>query len=112
MSERRARLVRIGSVLAVIAIWALLARILGEDYLPGPILTAQVMRDGFERGWLWNATLTTLSEIVPAFAIAAVVGLFFGAILGLSRRLGRDIRAAHPRRLRRPQRSRSIRSSF
>lgn len=85
MSASRARLVRICSAVAVIALWALLARILGEDYLPGPILTAQVMAEGFARGWLWQATLTTLSEIAPAFAIAAVVGLFFGALLGLSR---------------------------
>ena len=85
MSARRTRMVQIGSVIVVIALWALLARILGEDYLPGPVLTAQVMADGFRRGWLWNATLTTLSEIIPAFAIAAVVGLFLGVVLGLSR---------------------------
>lgn len=85
MKASRVWLIRICSAFAVIAVWALLTRILGEDYLPGPVLTAQVMADGFARGWLWKATLTTLSEIAPAFAIAAVVGLFFGALLGLSR---------------------------
>jgi len=88
MNARTARLIRFGSVFVVIAIWGILSQALGEEYLPGPILTAQVMADGLQRGWLWHATLITLSEIVPAFAIAAVVGLFFGALLGLSRLWG------------------------
>ncbi|HEY1727032.1 MAG TPA: ABC transporter permease subunit [Candidatus Baltobacteraceae bacterium] len=85
MSPQRTNLIRLGSVVAVIALWAFFARILGEDFLPGPGLTLQVIAQGFSEGWLWKATLTTLSEVVPAFAIAAVVGLFFGAVLGLSR---------------------------
>jgi len=85
MNAGRTRLVRIGTAIAVLLLWSLLSRILGEDYLPGPALTAQVTVEGFARGWLWHATLTTLSEIAPAFAIAAIVGLFFGALLGLSR---------------------------
>jgi NitT/TauT family transport system permease protein len=85
VSRRRTNLIRLGSVVIVIALWGFLARIIGEDFLPGPVLTLQVMAQGFSDGWLWKATLTTLSEVVPAFAIAAIVGLFFGAVLGLSR---------------------------
>lgn len=85
MSASRATSIRVYSAIGVLVLWALFARFLGEDYLPGPLLTAQVMAEGFSRGWLLKATLTTLSEIAPAFAIAAVVGLFFGALLGLSR---------------------------
>jgi NitT/TauT family transport system permease protein len=88
MSARRTRQIRIGSIIAVIVLWEILSLLMGEDYLPGPVLTAQVIWQGFARGWLWKATLTTLSEIVPAFLIAAVVGIFFGALLGLSRLWG------------------------
>ncbi|HTX03412.1 MAG TPA: ABC transporter permease subunit [Candidatus Acidoferrales bacterium] len=85
MSPRRANLIRLTSVVVVVALWAFFARIIGEDFLPGPLLTLHVIAQGFSEGWLWRATLTTLSEVVPAFAIAAIVGLFFGAVLGLSR---------------------------
>jgi len=85
MSRQRTNLIRLASIVVVIALWELSSRIIGEDFLPGPLLTVQVMVHGFSEGWLWQATLTTLYEVVPAFAIAAVVGLFFGALLGLSR---------------------------
>lgn len=85
MSRRTVVLVRIASVVVLVALWALFALILGDDALPGPVATAQTLIDGFQRGWLPRATLTTLSEVVPAFAIAAVVGLALGTVLGLSR---------------------------
>lgn len=88
MSSRRKNLIRLVSVVAVIALWALCARVLTEEFLPGPLLTLSVIVQGFSEGWLWKATLTTLSEVIPAFAIAAVVGLFFGAVLGLSKMWG------------------------
>jgi len=85
MSPRRTNLIRLGSVGVVISLWAIFAQVLGEDFLPGPIVTLHVVLQGFSQGWLWKATLTTLSEVVPAFLIAALAGLFFGAVLGLSR---------------------------
>jgi NitT/TauT family transport system permease protein len=88
MTRNRVLTIRVVSVLVVIGLWALLSAALTEEYFPGPALTASVIADGFSRGWLWNATLITLSEVLPAFGIAAVLGLFFGAVLGLSRLWG------------------------
>ncbi|MBV8600321.1 MAG: ABC transporter permease subunit [Candidatus Eremiobacteraeota bacterium] len=80
--------IRLLSIVALFALWEVLSLYLGEDYLPGPWLTAQVIADGIARGWLTRATWITLGEVAPAFAIAAVAGLFFGAVLGLSRLWG------------------------
>ena len=88
MNRRRATWIRIATVAVLIVLWEISARILSEEYLPGPALTAQTIVEGLQRGWLWKATLTTLSEVVPAFAIAAGVGLFLGAVLGLSKLWG------------------------
>ena len=85
MSRRTVIMVRAASVVVLIALWALFALLLGDDSLPGPVVTAATLLDGFQRGWLPRATLTTLSEVLPAFAIAAVVGLTVGTVLGLSR---------------------------
>lgn len=85
MSRRTVVAVRAASVLGLIALWALFALLLGDDSLPGPATTAATLLDGFQRGWLPRATLTTLSEVLPAFGIAAVAGLTVGTALGLSR---------------------------
>ncbi len=40
MSRQRTNLIRLGSVVVVIALWAFFARIVGEDFLPGPVADA------------------------------------------------------------------------
>lgn len=85
MTQRSTVLARGGFILAVFALWTMGSRVFGREVLPSPADILATMEDGVRRGWLVRATLVTISEVLPAFALAAVLGGMFGVLLGLAR---------------------------
>jgi NitT/TauT family transport system permease protein len=89
MTTARATTVgRIGFAVLSLGVWSLFSATTGRDVLPSPLVTAQTLAGGFRDGWLLDATLVTLSETIPAFLLAAIVGLIAGGALGIARYRG------------------------
>ncbi|GAC1415829.1 MAG: ABC transporter permease subunit [Candidatus Velthaea sp.] len=82
--KNRVLLGRIGLVLIVLAVWQLLAMTVGKVAIASPAETAAELVSGAASGWLAEATWVTVWEVVRAFALAVVVGLFAGLALGLA----------------------------
>lgn len=78
-------LARLGATAIFFALWQGLSVWKGESIVPGPVAVAATIAAGFSRGWLLHATVVTLRETFPAFALAALVGFVAGVALGASR---------------------------
>ncbi|TAM85784.1 ABC transporter permease subunit [bacterium] len=71
-------------VALLLGLWIIGSSIYGSAVLPSPLEVVATMFQGFHEGWLIRATLVTLSEVLPAFAIAAIAGAGLGVALGLA----------------------------
>jgi NitT/TauT family transport system permease protein len=86
MTAAQVRLVRLGLVVALIALWEIYARFISTSSLiagPGDVALAwwpKVMGDPAVR---W-AVLVTLVELIVAFAMSVVFGMLIGVLIGLS----------------------------
>ncbi|GAC1659610.1 MAG: ABC transporter permease [Candidatus Elarobacter sp.] len=76
---------RLALLAGVLAVWEVLALTVGRVAIASPAATLAELGDGLHAGWLGDATLLTVSEVVRAFALAVAVGLTAGLMLGLSR---------------------------
>lgn len=76
---------RIALVVAVLVVWQLLSMTVGRVAIASPAVTAGELVSGAGAGWLTEATWVTVWEVLRAFVLATVVGLFAGLALGLSR---------------------------
>ncbi len=86
-AARRRSWVRAGQALVPVAFvgaWAAVARVVGPDFLPGPLETVATFRHGLATGWLTENIGTTLFSLAWGFAWATAVGLPLGLALGLS----------------------------
>ncbi|MCL6647633.1 MAG: ABC transporter permease subunit [Chloroflexi bacterium] len=71
--------------LVLLALWQLLAMLLGSFYLATPAETFTAIVNGLRDGPLGQDLLVTLQEVALGYAIAAVAGLWIGLLLGLNR---------------------------
>lgn len=88
---------RAGQMLESISVWIVLlfAWFIASAYLPlgdnpllpSPLLTAQALRDSLPE--LWAGTLSSLTILVPGFALASALGILSGLAVGTSPRLHR-----------------------
>lgn len=83
--KRKIALGRALVIVAVLVAWQLLATSSGKIALASPAATLAELIAGTRAGWLGEATWLTVSEVLRAFALAVVVGLFAGLALGLAK---------------------------
>ena len=81
------------SILSLLLVWIVLARLLGEVVLPGPISALEFMREQFERGALTRHVGITMYRVLIAFAIAMALGVALGLLTGVSRTADRLLEA-------------------
>lgn len=82
--------VAIGSGVALLALWGLVAFLLGDPRrAPGPWLVLPMMVEGLWGGKLLGDLGATLARVAVSFAIAMVIGVAGGVALGLSKRADR-----------------------
>lgn len=90
--SRRLRLDLIGQRLAlaaaIIGIWWLSSLSVPHYILPGPARVWDALRLIIANGDLWNNLSITLWRVAAGFAVAALVGLPFGIVLGANKRTG------------------------
>lgn len=82
--------VALGSGLALLALWAVVALALGDARrAPGPWVVLPLMAEGLWGGKMLGDLGATLGRVAVSFAIAMAVGVAGGVALGLSRRADR-----------------------
>lgn len=75
---------RVAVVVLLFFLWVGGTHLFGRAVLPSPVDLGVTVADGLRRGWLVRATVVTISEVLPAFALAALTGTLWGIALGLS----------------------------
>jgi NitT/TauT family transport system permease protein len=79
---------RLALAVAMIGIWWLSSLSVPHYILPGPARVWDALRLIEANGDLWNNLGITLWRVAVGFAVAALVGLPFGIVLGANRRAG------------------------
>ena len=79
---RHPSVMRVASVLVVLVAWELYGRALNPVFLSYPVAVAGAMVELVGDGTLFQATLQTLRALVVGFAIALVVGIGVGFLMG------------------------------
>ena len=79
-----------GSVLVTCALvyaWQQIAdaRLVSPVFLPSPVRTWQALMSGFERGELIGKMLSTVERMLYGWALASIIGVGVGALIGTSR---------------------------
>src|ERR1700688_4024194 len=62
--------------------WQAVSTFVGAQVLPGPIASILAIRQSASEGYLWSDIAITAYRIVGAFAIALVISVVAGALLG------------------------------
>lgn len=75
----------LGSLAALIAIWALAAAIVQDRLLPSPAAVLTVILREIESGAMLRHVGATLARVAVSFVLAMVVGTAIGLALGISR---------------------------
>ncbi len=90
-SRRLTALGSIGCALAVVALWALVARakLLSPVFLPSPGAAFDALWQGLADGELVNRTLQTVRRMALGWLLASIGGVMLGALVGLSARARR-----------------------
>ena len=83
------RVIGVGSVVVIIAIWELvaLAHLKPALILPGPVDVVRAFKDLFSTGAIWTDLGTSGTELVVGLGLAAVVGLPLGLLIGWYERI-------------------------
>lgn len=77
--------VRAGQLLvpvALLVVWQLLTSVTSGLAFAGPAATLEALVGGIEAGWLTTGLRRTLTELVVAYALAIVCGVWVGVALG------------------------------
>lgn len=85
---RKVRLDRLGALVVPVIVfiaWQLAAMAVGDVAMVTPAATVAALIDGFTSGWLTPSLAITVRVAAIAFAVAAVLGLWAGFVLGLGR---------------------------
>jgi ABC-type nitrate/sulfonate/bicarbonate transport system permease component len=75
---------RLLSLLSLIAVWLLLSFLLGPRVLPGPVATLEFLWQQLERGTLTFHIWMTMQRVLLAFALAMLLGVAAGVAMGAS----------------------------
>jgi NitT/TauT family transport system permease protein len=78
-------IVRLTSVLTLLALWYIGAALLPSNIMPGPNTVAHVLWNEMTAGGIWKDVLITLNRIGLAFTVAMTVALILGFAMGLSK---------------------------
>lgn len=71
--------------LALLALWQLLAVVLGDFFVASPLASLNALLQGVGDGWLGADAGVTLVALVYGYLLAVVLGVVIGFLLGLSR---------------------------
>ena len=82
---------RIGFLGVLLALWALAARSLGANIVPGPYATALAAKSLFAEGRLFTALGDSLTVYLSGFAIAIAIGVPLGVLMGGFRIMGKTL---------------------
>jgi NitT/TauT family transport system permease protein len=74
------------SVALLLAAWSLITLTLGEQLFPGPIVTTRTLIDGFHSEQMLMHLGWTLTRVGLGLALAMLIGIPVGIVMGLSRR--------------------------
>ena len=79
--------------LALLAGWALLSqlKLIDPFFLPGPLATLAELKKLFFSGTIWPDIFSTLERVLLSFAIAVIIGLPLGLLIGRSEKLYRSV---------------------
>lgn len=80
---------RILSYASLVVVWALAARFMSSDLMPGPLATLAFIEREYERGVLLFHLWATVRRVVIAFVLALAIGIAVGAAMGASRLVDR-----------------------
>ena len=75
---------RLAVPLVILGLWQLLAMSVSGFALATPAATFDALLDGLRSGWMVEGFERTMTELVVAYALAIVVGIWVGVVLGLS----------------------------
>lgn len=67
----------------IIVLWQVLAAAVSGFALASPLETVQALLEGINDGWLPMGLQRTMTELVVAYVLAAVAGIWIGVVLGL-----------------------------
>ena len=71
--------------LALLALWQILAVVLGDFFVASPLASLNALLEGVGDGWLGADAGVTLVALVYGYLLAVVLGVVIGFLLGLSR---------------------------
>lgn len=76
----------LGVVLAFVLLWGAVAHFewVSAVFLPGPLVTAEALRDGLRQGELPALLLQTVERMVYGWLLASIAGVLLGALIGTS----------------------------
>jgi NitT/TauT family transport system permease protein len=80
---------RIYSLAAMIAVWALAAALVHSRLLPGPLTIGATILADTRSGELPFQMICTLARVISSFAIAMVLGVIAGYVMGRSKTIDR-----------------------
>jgi NitT/TauT family transport system permease protein len=78
--------IRIASLIALVIVWQLASLTVSEQYVPGPATTFSALWELVQRGELMKHFNVTMMRMLISFAIAMLVGMAIGTLMGLFRR--------------------------
>lgn len=70
---------------ALVALWQVLAMILGEFFVAGPAASLGAVAEGLRAGWFGENLVVTMVALVYAYVLSVGFGVVIGFLLGLSR---------------------------
>jgi NitT/TauT family transport system permease protein len=71
--------------LALLALWQVLAVVLGDFFVASPLASLNALLEGVGDGWLGADAGVTLVSLAYGYLLAVVLGVIIGFLLGLSR---------------------------
>ncbi len=71
--------------LALLALWQILAVVLGDFFVASPLASLSALLEGVGDGWLGANAGVTLVALAYGYLLAVVLGVVIGFLLGLSR---------------------------
>lgn len=89
MNDKPSWIGHLGSILVTLALIGLWQTISANKwvlpvYLPSPAATIASLTEGFTQGDLWKLTLGTIERMFYGWLLASLIGIAFGALIGVS----------------------------
>lgn len=84
----RGAVLRIASVLLILAGWQLVSQLVSTDVLPTPAMTAAAVSESLVDGQQWGDMAITFARMIAAFALSMSLAVVIGLALGTVRWFG------------------------